>query len=164
MPSTAPPITLDRLPHTARPALTMALPTLLTPASIVTAVVITVTALIVSASVPRRVTSSPRVLRLGMMMMSASASAHHWRALLRRCGARLRLPSALTAWVLGQTLPRSVNYHMTRNCNYACRFCFHTATAKDVLSVDDAKEGLRRLKAAGMEKVPRRRLWDCLFD
>ncbi|XP_033629499.1 radical S-adenosyl methionine domain-containing protein 2-like [Asterias rubens] len=50
-------------------------------------------------------------------------------------------------------LPQSVNYHFTRQCNYSCGFCFHTAKTSFVLPIEDAKKGLRMLKEAGMEKV-----------
>lgn len=46
-------------------------------------------------------------------------------------------------------IPRSVNYHLTRQCNYNCGFCFHTATTSFVLPIDIAKKGLRLLKDAG---------------
>lgn len=49
--------------------------------------------------------------------------------------------------------PRSVNYHLTRQCNYQCGFCFHTAKTSFVMPIDDAQKGLRMLKDAGMEKV-----------
>lgn len=31
-------------------------------------------------------------------------------------------------------VPRSVNYHFTRQCNYQCGFCFHTAKTSHVRS------------------------------
>ncbi|KAI5616796.1 radical S-adenosyl methionine domain-containing protein 2 [Silurus asotus] len=49
--------------------------------------------------------------------------------------------------------PSSVNYHFTRQCNYKCGFCFHTAKTSFVLPLEDAKTGLRLLKEAGMEKI-----------
>ncbi|XP_051579444.1 radical S-adenosyl methionine domain-containing protein 2 [Myxocyprinus asiaticus] len=51
------------------------------------------------------------------------------------------------------TTPSSVNYHFTRQCNYKCGFCFHTAKTSFVLPIEEAKQGLRLLKNAGMEKV-----------
>ncbi|CAH1107862.1 unnamed protein product [Psylliodes chrysocephalus] len=50
-------------------------------------------------------------------------------------------------------LPRSVNYHFTRKCNYECGFCFHTAKTSYMLNLEDAKMGLKMLKDAGMEKI-----------
>nr|CAD7460562.1 unnamed protein product [Timema tahoe] len=50
-------------------------------------------------------------------------------------------------------VPRSVNYHLTRQCNYECGFCFHTAKTSFVLPRKVAERGLRLLKEAGMEKV-----------
>ena len=47
----------------------------------------------------------------------------------------------------------SVNYFYTRECNFECGFCFHTAKTSFVLSVDDAKRGLRLLRDAGMRKI-----------
>ena len=45
--------------------------------------------------------------------------------------------------------PLSVNYHFTRQCNYQCGFCFHTAKTSFVLPIDEAKRGLKLLKEAG---------------
>jgi radical S-adenosyl methionine domain-containing protein 2 len=50
-------------------------------------------------------------------------------------------------------VPISVNYHFTRKCNYKCGFCFHTAKTSHVLTVEEAKIGLSKLKAAGMRKI-----------
>ncbi|XP_078255360.1 S-adenosylmethionine-dependent nucleotide dehydratase RSAD2 isoform X2 [Rhinoraja longicauda] len=50
-------------------------------------------------------------------------------------------------------IPLSVNYHFTRQCNYKCGFCFHTAKTSFVLPLEEAKRGLQLLKAAGMEKI-----------
>lgn len=50
-------------------------------------------------------------------------------------------------------VPVSVNYHFTRQCNYKCGFCFHTAKTSYVLPLDDAKRGLRMLADAGMQKI-----------
>ena len=47
------------------------------------------------------------------------------------------------------TLPLSVNYHFTRQCNYSCGFCFHTAKTSFVLPMEVAKEGMQMLKKAG---------------
>jgi radical S-adenosyl methionine domain-containing protein 2 len=51
------------------------------------------------------------------------------------------------------TVPISVNYHFTRRCNKACRFCFHTAKTSYILPLEDAKKGLALLKKAGMRKL-----------
>ncbi len=45
--------------------------------------------------------------------------------------------------------PESVNYHFTRQCNYECGFCFHTAKTSFVLPISEAKLGLQMLKSAG---------------
>ena len=49
------------------------------------------------------------------------------------------------------TIPKSVNYHFTRQCNYKCGFCFHTAKTSFVLPLDEAKRGLKILKEAGRD-------------
>lgn len=50
----------------------------------------------------------------------------------------------------GQYVPKSVNFHFTRKCNYECGFCFHTAKTSYVLPVTDAQKGLLMLKNCGM--------------
>ncbi len=45
--------------------------------------------------------------------------------------------------------PESVNYHFTRQCNYECGFCFHTAKTSFVLPLAEAKRGLKILNDAG---------------
>ena len=50
-------------------------------------------------------------------------------------------------------IPVSVNYHLTRQCNYTCGFCFHTAKTSYVLPLNEAKRGLKLLKEAGMKKL-----------
>ena len=50
-------------------------------------------------------------------------------------------------------IPESVNYHFTRQCNYKCGFCYHTALTSYVLPIEDAKRGLKMLKEAGMLKI-----------
>lgn len=46
-------------------------------------------------------------------------------------------------------IPQSVNYHFTRQCNYKCGFCFHTAKTSFVLPLEEAERGLQMLKEAG---------------
>lgn len=50
-------------------------------------------------------------------------------------------------------VPKSVNYHFTRACNYRCGFCFHTSTTSYVLKIEDAMRGLELMKNAGMQKI-----------
>ena len=50
-------------------------------------------------------------------------------------------------------VPQSVNYHFTRQCNYKCGFCFHTAKTSYLLEIEDAKRGLKLLKDAGDDAV-----------
>lgn len=50
--------------------------------------------------------------------------------------------------------PISVNYHLYKPCNYHCQFCF--ATFNDIagaLALPEQVELLRRLRAAGCEKI-----------
>lgn len=49
--------------------------------------------------------------------------------------------------------PVSVNYHFSRKCNYECGFCFHTEKTSSILSLDEAKRGMKLLKEAGMRKL-----------
>jgi len=46
-----------------------------------------------------------------------------------------------------------VNYHFSRVCNYSCKFCFHTNTNSDILTIEQAKDGLRLLKESGIKKI-----------
>jgi len=55
-------------------------------------------------------------------------------------------------------VPKSVNWHYTRQCNYSCKFCFHTAKSSFFLprteeGMKESKECLSRLQLCGMEKV-----------
>ena len=50
-------------------------------------------------------------------------------------------------------IPISVNYHFTRKCNLKCGFCFHTAKTSFILSLEEAKRGLKLLKDSGMKKI-----------
>ena len=50
-------------------------------------------------------------------------------------------------------IPISVNYHFTRKCNLKCGFCFHTAKTSYILSLEEAKRGLKLLKDSGMKKI-----------
>lgn len=49
--------------------------------------------------------------------------------------------------------PISVNYFMSRSCNYSCKFCFHTQTNSYHLPLKDAERGLQLLAGAGMRKL-----------
>lgn len=68
-------------------------------------------------------------------------------------------------WSDKPTIPRkpeSVNYHFTRQCNYACGFCFHTAKTSFVLPVAEAKQGLKMLKEAGGKLIMPNIEADCI--
>jgi radical S-adenosyl methionine domain-containing protein 2 len=66
-------------------------------------------------------------------------------------GATMEGANAL--FVIPPTIPISVNFHFTRQCNYSCGFCFHTAKTSHMLPVDEAKRGLKLLSVAGMRKI-----------
>ncbi|RIA87181.1 radical s-adenosyl methionine domain-containing protein 2 [Glomus cerebriforme] len=50
-------------------------------------------------------------------------------------------------------VPLSVNFHFTRQCNYECGFCFHTAKTSHLSSINDAKLVLKKLANEGMKKI-----------
>ena len=62
---------------------------------------------------------------------------------------RLGLSNNVNNAQVSEVKPASVNYHFTRQCNYQCGFCFHTAKTSFVLPIDKAKQGLKLLKEAG---------------
>ncbi|NXM16855.1 RSAD2 protein, partial [Ploceus nigricollis] len=62
-------------------------------------------------------------------------------------------PQREQEWDDAPPTPTSVNYHFTRQCNYKCGFCFHTAKTSFVLPLEEAKRGLAMLKEGGMEKI-----------
>ena len=48
----------------------------------------------------------------------------------------------------------AVNYHITRQCNYACGFCFHTSKTSHVEPLERAKEIVRLLRTdLGFKKI-----------
>jgi radical S-adenosyl methionine domain-containing protein 2 len=49
--------------------------------------------------------------------------------------------------------PIAVNYHFSRKCNYACGFCFHTATTSNKLPLEKAKDMISQLAQAGCKKL-----------
>lgn len=56
------------------------------------------------------------------------------------------------------SVPKSVNWHFTRQCNYHCGFCFHTAKTSFCLpsskeGLEESKHCLSRLRDAGMQKL-----------
>lgn len=50
-------------------------------------------------------------------------------------------------------LVKSVNYFISRKCNYSCKFCFHTQKTTHHLTLGQARLGLALLKEAGTEKI-----------
>ncbi|WP_342304927.1 viperin family antiviral radical SAM protein [Methanolobus sp. ZRKC5] len=48
---------------------------------------------------------------------------------------------------------RSVNWHVTMNCNYKCRFCFYKSMSGEFKDIEKARQKLETLKAKGIEKI-----------
>jgi len=48
---------------------------------------------------------------------------------------------------------KSVNYFISRECNYSCKFCFHTQKNTHHLGLGHAKLGLQLLQHSGTEKI-----------
>ncbi|MFA0822731.1 MAG: viperin family antiviral radical SAM protein [Methanomethylovorans sp.] len=48
---------------------------------------------------------------------------------------------------------RSVNWHVTMNCNYKCRFCFYKNMSGEFKDIEKARKKLETLKAKGIEKI-----------
>lgn len=63
------------------------------------------------------------------------------------------LSSSLLAHQPLNEVVRSVNYFVSRECNYACKFCFHTQKNSEVLPLSEAIRGLQLLRKAGTEKI-----------
>ena len=51
------------------------------------------------------------------------------------------------------TTIRSVNWHVTMNCNYKCRFCFYKNMRGEFKDIEKARQKLETLKAKGIEKI-----------
>lgn len=51
------------------------------------------------------------------------------------------------------TTIRSVNWHVTMNCNYRCRFCFYKNMKGEFKHLEKARNKLEVLKAKGIEKI-----------
>lgn len=83
----------------------------------------------------------------------------HWPSSDRRVVEHLSAHHEDLPSLEGANLPslasqvRSVNYFISRKCNYACKFCFHTAKTSHHLALAQAELGLRMLKDAGTEKI-----------
>jgi radical S-adenosyl methionine domain-containing protein 2 len=50
-------------------------------------------------------------------------------------------------------VPVSVNFFLSRECNYRCSYCFHTQTSDYVMRLRDIQHGLTLLRDAGMRKL-----------
>lgn len=90
--------------------------------------------------------------RLGALCWSLSPlflSLPSWRRVSAHSPADPAGPRGEREWDDPSPTPTSVNYHFTRQCNYKCGFCFHTAKTSFVLPLEEAKRGLAMLKEAG---------------
>jgi radical S-adenosyl methionine domain-containing protein 2 len=88
-----------------------------------------------------------------LLMWFSLGFSQLWRAIQFILSAFKKCLSSQGASKDSPTIPESVNYHFTRQCNYKCGFCFHTAKTSFVLPIDEAKRGLKLLSEAGMQKV-----------
>jgi len=48
---------------------------------------------------------------------------------------------------------KSVNWHITNRCNYACRFCFAQNLGKHEVSFEEGQKILEKLSHSGIEKI-----------
>ncbi len=51
------------------------------------------------------------------------------------------------------TIIRSVNWHVTMNCNYNCRFCFYKNMSGEFKDLEKARHKLETLRSKGIEKI-----------
>eukprot|EP00064_Thunnus_orientalis_P004055 superscaffoldBa00000357_g4066 len=105
------------------------------------------------------VASAMLLLRLCISTLHCFFSSVFSKVCYWTAGARKETTSPVLTQKLEQkeiqnaTTPTSVNYHFTRQCNYKCGFCFHTAKTSFVLPLEEAKRGLKLLTDSGMEKI-----------
>lgn len=52
-----------------------------------------------------------------------------------------------------ESVIKSVNWHITNRCNYACRFCFAQNLGKHEVSFEEGKTLLKKLSDSGIEKI-----------
>lgn len=52
-----------------------------------------------------------------------------------------------------ESVIKSVNWHITNRCNYACSFCFAQNIGKHEVSFEDGKIILKKLSDSGIEKI-----------
>lgn len=55
--------------------------------------------------------------------------------------------------LMTNTTIKSVNWHVTMNCNYKCRFCFYKNMSGEFKDIEKARQKLETLKAKGIEKI-----------
>ena len=79
-----------------------------------------------------------RMQKLNLRMQKLDFPGTHWRG-LALIGTQKKPWIAFVVSVSSAKIPESVNYHFTRQCNYSCGFCFHTAKTSYVLPEDEVK-------------------------
>ena len=55
--------------------------------------------------------------------------------------------------MIGKKIIHSVNWHITMNCNYKCRFCFYKNMNGEFNDIDKAESKLKMLRSLGIEKI-----------
>jgi len=63
-----------------------------------------------------------------------------------------QINAAMATTTITSKVP-AINFHITRQCNYHCKFCFHTKKSRFMLRKEDQLEVLRQFRQAGSEKV-----------
>jgi len=107
-----------------------------------------------SAERRARLTRAYRTLRVGGEALSPIEASGSAEEVLDSAMQAVR--GAEREWE--RLVPVSVNWHYSRECNYACKFCFHTAKSSFFLpstqgGMEQAKHCLERLRDAGMKKL-----------
>lgn len=82
-----------------------------------------------------------------------SPSVHMRLNLAPELDHRQRGEQSLSESVSDHGVIQSVNFHISRRCNYQCKFCFHTQKNSHYLPLEKAKYGLRLLHNAGTQKI-----------
>lgn len=65
----------------------------------------------------------------------------------------LATETSVSAYTSVENRVKSVNYFISRECNYNCKFCFHTQLNSNKLGLGRAKLGLQLLQHSGTEKI-----------
>jgi molybdenum cofactor biosynthesis enzyme MoaA len=63
------------------------------------------------------------------------------------------VPGSLSRTVAEVLDNGTVNFHFTRQCNFACNFCFHTAKTDAIFAESELLRVLDLIRGAGVAKV-----------